>query len=250
VSPSLFSQFSHFIGSTYTSAIFSRLVIPELLKEHTDRVLYMDADILCVGKVDELMSLPMKDTIAYVVPDAPRTMKRRVKALNLSHNSYFNSGVLYMNIAEWRAHKITEATISAMQTGRHDFRFPDQDALNIALDGKATYIATRWNYLYGLIGDLEKDQRAMRDVGDAVFIHFASAVKPWADWCLHDARALFAHYHAMSPWNDIPVDRSPQNYKEMRMHSRFLWKRRQFIESIKWFAHYLRVRKRPSRRLF
>ena len=245
VSPTLFSQFSHYIASTYYSpAIFTRLAIPDILKDYTDKVLYLDADILCVGKIDGLMALPMQGTIAYVVPDAEATTVRRAAALKLSQVKYFNSGVLYMNITEWLANGITEATIQAMLTGGDDFRFPDQDALNIALDGKATYIAKRWNYLYGLIGDLERDYRAMRDVGDAVFIHFAGAVKPWANWCLHDSRLIFSKYHSMSPWADMPMDEFPTNYKEMRMYSRFLWKRKQFGASLRWFGKYLKARPR------
>jgi UDP-glucose:(glucosyl)LPS alpha-1,3-glucosyltransferase len=243
ISPDLFSQFSHFISSTYYSpSIFTRLAIPDVVKEYTDKVLYLDADILCVGKIDELMTLPMEDTVAYVVPDAKVTTQRRVAALNLSEEKYFNSGVLFMNIKQWRAQQITERTIQALLSDRKDLRFPDQDALNIALEGKAIYIDKRWNYLYGLINDLEQDHRAMRDVGDAVFIHFAGSVKPWAEWCLHDSRSLFAKYHAMSPWSDMALDQAPRNYKEMRMHSRFLWKRGQFVESVKWFGHYLRAR--------
>lgn len=243
VSPDLFSQFSHFIASTYYSpAIFTRLAIPDLLKDYTDQVLYLDADILCVGKIDELVALPIHETVAYVVPDADVTTLRRATALKLKEIKYFNSGVLYINIKKWRDLQITEATIHAMLTGGNDFRFPDQDALNMALADHATYLPIRWNYLYGLIGELDRDRRAMRDVGNAVFLHFAGAVKPWADWCLHDSRHLFARYHAMSPWADMPMDTEPQNYKEMRMNARFLWRRKQYLASISWFWKYLMAR--------
>jgi lipopolysaccharide biosynthesis glycosyltransferase len=243
IDPALFDQFSHFIASSYYSpSIFTRLAIPNVVQEYTDKVLYLDADILCVGKIDELMALPMDDVIAYVVSDTKITTARRVAALKMTERKYFNSGVLYMNIKQWQARHITEKTIQALLNDKLAIRFPDQDALNIALEGKATYLPKRWNYLYGLIGDLEHDKRTMRDVGDAVFIHFAGAVKPWADWCLHEARYLFTKYHRTSPWSDIPLDQSPRNYKEMRMHSRFLWKRRQYLESLKWYGRYLRVR--------
>lgn len=240
-----FNQFSHFIASTYYSpAIFTRLAIPEILKDYTDKVLYLDADILCVGKIDKLMAMPIEATVAYVVPDADVTTYRRATALKLKELKYFNSGVLYINIKKWLELEITEATIHAMLTGGDDFRFPDQDALNIALADHATYIAIRWNYLYGLIGELENDRRTMKDVGNAVFLHFAGAVKPWADWSLHDSRKIFAKYHGMSPWADMPLDQQPQNYKEMRMNSRFLWKRRQYLDSISWFWKYLMARPR------
>ncbi len=245
VSPDRFKQFSHFIASTYYSpAIFTRLAIPEILKDYTDKVLYLDADILCVGKIDNLMALPIEDAVAYVVPDADITMLRRATALKLKEIKYFNSGFLYMNVKKWLELNITDATINAMLTGGDDFRFPDQDALNIALADHATYIAIRWNYLYGLIGELENGRHAMKDVGNAVFLHFAGAVKPWADWHQHDSRKIFAKYHSMSPWADMPLDQVPQNYKEMRMNSRFLWNSKQYTESVRWFWKYLLARPR------
>lgn len=245
VSPDRFSQFSHFIASTYYSpAIFTRLAIPEVLKDYTDKVLYLDADILCVGKIDRLMTMPIEQTVAYVVPDAEATTVRRATALKLKQIKYFNSGVLYINIKKWLELDITASTIHALLTGGSDLRFPDQDALNIALADHCTYMAVRWNYLYGLIGDLENDQRAMRDVGNAVFLHFAGAVKPWADWCGHDSRQIFTKYHQMSPWADMPMDAVPQNYKEMRMNSRFLWKRGEYANSVGWFWKYLMARPR------
>ena len=246
VDPKQFSQFAHFIASTYYSpAIFTRLAIPDILKDYTDKVLYLDADILCVGQLDELMHLPMEGKIAYVVADADATTVRRAAALKLSQVKYFNSGVLYMNITEWLAQHMTDATINALLNAGPDFRFPDQDALNVALDGRATYMPKRYNHLYGLIGDLENNRYAMNDVGDAVFIHFAGAVKPWAEWCLHDSRHLFARYHRLSPWADMPMDIAPLNYKEMRMHSRFLFRRGEYRASLIWFLYYLSAR--PSR---
>ncbi len=245
VSPDRFSRFSRFIASTYYSpAIFTRLAIPEILKDYSDRVMYLDADILCVGKIDELMALPIEATVAYVVPDADITMLRRATALKLKEIKYFNSGMLYINVNKWLELDITEATIHALLTGGNDLRFPDQDALNIALADHATYIDIRWNYLYGLIGELENDRRAMKDVGNAVFLHFAGAVKPWSDWSLHDSRKLFSKYHQMSPWADMPMDAEPQNYKEMRMNSRFLWRRGEYLQAVRWFWKYIKARPR------
>ena len=240
-----FAQFSHFLRhSHYSLSIFTRLVIPTVLRGQTDRVLYLDADILCVGVLDELIALDIADDIAVVVPDAPLTLQRRVAALELAHAEYFNGGVLLINIEQWIAHDITRQTLDALMNSKKELRFNDQDALNIVLNGRVRYVSPRWNYLYDLIHDLNRNATAMRPVGRAVLIHFAGAVKPWTDWSNHDARLLFRKYHALSPWADMPLDQLPENSKEMRMHSRFLFRQRQPLESLKWFLRYLQVRSR------
>jgi lipopolysaccharide biosynthesis glycosyltransferase len=186
--------------------------------------------------------MDISDTIAVVVPDAEATTVRRRAELRLRQPGYFNSGVMYLNIDLWMANEITESTIDAIVKDGSKFRFPDQDALNVVLDGRAKFIDKKWNYLYGLVGDLERDRRKMQLAGEAVFIHFAGSVKPWSNWTLHDARDLFVKYHAISAWSDMPLDEGPQNYKEMRMHSRFLLRRGQVVDSLRWYFKYMRTK--------
>jgi lipopolysaccharide biosynthesis glycosyltransferase len=238
-----FRQFSHFLGhSHYSLSIFTRLVIPTVLRGQTDRVLYLDADILCVGKLDEMIAMDISQDIAVVVPDAPVTTARRVKALELPHAEYFNGGVIFINIEKWIAEDITARTLDTLLDSKKELRFNDQDALNIVLNGRARYLSPRWNYLYDLIHDLNVNKSAMRTVGKAVFIHFAGAVKPWTDWSGHDARLLFRKYLLLSPWADMPLDAEPRNTKEMRMHSRFLFRQGKPLQSLKWYIRYLNKR--------
>jgi UDP-glucose:(glucosyl)LPS alpha-1,3-glucosyltransferase len=240
-----FKEFKHFIEFSYYSlSIFSRLIIPTVLRGVTDRVLYLDADILCVGKIDELIEMDISNDIAVVVPDAPVTTSRRCAALNLKHPRYFNGGVLFMNVENWIKNKITEQAMQTLLDEGKKLRFNDQDALNIVLDGRARFIDTKYNFLYDLIYDLDRGNRQMRPVDDAVFIHFAGAVKPWADWSGHDSRAMFIKYHALSPWADMPLDPAPRNSREMRMRSRFLMKRGQIVGGLRWYFKYLKARSR------
>ncbi|PUA20274.1 glycosyltransferase family 8 protein [Glaciimonas sp. PCH181] len=243
IDPAIFQPFAHISQfSYYSPTIFTRLLIPSTLRGITDKVLYLDADILCVGSLAELLPMDFGDSAAIVVPDADETTRRRCAALKLSSQRYFNSGVMYMNVEEWESQEITEKTIHAILQNGKDYRFPDQDALNVVLEGKIQYIDRKWNFLYDLIHDLEKDNRQMRNIGEVVFIHFAGAVKPWNNWCLHGSRDLFAKYHAMSPWADMALDAAPRNYKEMRMFSRFLMKRGKVLDSFKWYMKYLSAR--------
>lgn len=243
INPDVFHEFSDFICSSYYSAsIFTRLLIPALMQGITEKILYLDADILCLGKIDELININISNDIALVVSDAETTIKKRSVALKLSQKKYFNSGVMYMNIALWIKNKITEKTIAAILENGEKFRFPDQDALNLVLDGHVRYTDKKWNFLYGLVGDLENNRTKMLSIGDARLIHFAGSVKPWSDWHLHESKDIFKKYHAMSPWADLPIDVVPQNHKEMRMHSRFLLRRGQRMESFRWYLKYLSAR--------
>lgn len=241
--PAAFSEFERFLGhSHYSLAIFTRLLIPTVLREQCARALYLDADILCVGPLDELIALDIGADIAVVVPDAPVTTRRRVAALGLAHAEYFNSGVMLINLERWIEAGITAQTLETLLHSDKELRFPDQDALNIVLNGRARYISPRWNYLYDLIHDLNLNKTAMRPLGKAALVHFAGAVKPWTDWSGHDARHLFRHHLEQTPWAAMGLDREPRNSKEMRMQSRFLWRQGKPLQSLKWFLRYLRKR--------
>lgn len=240
-----FAPFAGFLGhSHYSLSIFTRLVIPDMLAGSADRVLYLDADILCLGALDELFDIDFDGKLAVVVPDAPITTGRRVAALALPHNEYFNAGVMLINVAPWLAAGATAQAVDTLANSKLDLRFNDQDALNIVLNGRARYVDQRYNTLYDLIHDLQVNRTALRPLNGARLVHFAGSVKPWAAWSKHEAAALFAGYLAQSPWADLPLDAAPKNTKEMRMHSRFLMRQGKPLQSLAWYVRYLQKRRR------
>jgi lipopolysaccharide biosynthesis glycosyltransferase len=237
------APFANLLGhSHYSLSTFARLLMPAELHGQTDRVLYMDADVLCTGKLDELIAMDMSDVTSLVVPDAVITARRRVAALGLPQPQYFNAGIMLINIERWLAEDTLGAALHVLKTSTKDMRFLDQDALNIVLNGKVRYISARWNYLYDLIRDLEMNRTALKDLSGASLVHFAGAVKPWADWTGHDVRHLFRQGLALTPWADMPLDPAPVNTKEMRMQSRFLWSQRKPLQSLRWYVRYMRTR--------
>lgn len=242
-----FGEYAKFASfAQYSAAIFTRLLIPGALQGVTDRVLYLDSDILCVRGIDELMSMDIGDSIVAVIHDnGEATVRRQCADLNLRHQRYFNSGVLYINIESWIAGGITQSTMRTLLTSDRKFVFPDQDALNIVLDGRAKFIDGKWNFQYNLNSCLNAGDFRMDTVGDAAFIHFTGRVKPWHDWSLHEAKALFVKYQSLSPWIGTPLD-TPKNYKEMRLFSQFLARQGHKGRAALWFARYL-VKKFTSR---
>ncbi len=244
VAPETFAEFAEMIAKSYYSlSTFTRLIVPATLKEQTDRVLYLDADMLCVGDLEELMAMDLEDTTALVVDDVgwetANGRDGRYSVLGLKHPRYFNAGMLYINIPVWEKNKVSEAAIRALVSNPEKLSFNDQDALNIVLDGQVRYIPVKWNYIYSMIADLKQGRQSMTPVGDARIIHFAGLVKPWIDWSGHAARELYVRYHALSAWSDLALDPAPLNHKEMRVYARFLIKRGHYACGLYWNARFL-----------
>lgn len=217
----------------FTSAIYNRLVIAERLNNIADRILYLDADIVCLADISELSSLEMGDHIVAAVKDAEHAIARQTKKLNLPEGAYFNSGVIYMDIAKWHKHDISAKALQLISENAAAFSFPDQDALNIALLDKVLFLDRKWNYLY----DMDRDTLP----ADTILLHYAGRSKPWCEWYINPARSHFLQYYCQSPWKDVEFDK-PTNYKHMKAFSQVSWKNGCWGPSIYWYFKYLKAR--------
>jgi UDP-glucose:(glucosyl)LPS alpha-1,3-glucosyltransferase len=242
IDPSVFDEFSTFPRLThYSPAIFTRFLMPAALQKFGDieKFLYLDSDILCIGSLSDLMNINISNAIVALVHDnSIETSRTQCAVLKLQNNGYFNSGVLYINITNWIAYKVTHMVITKMLTSPNKFQFPDQDALNIELDGRGNFIDGKWNYQYNLVDELKKNKISFDVPSNTVFVHFTGRMKPWHDWNPHDSKKLFLHYQSLSTWSDVPLDQ-PKNYKEMHMHAHFLIKDEKIGAGIRWYVKYL-----------
>ncbi len=243
IAPSHFQGFSGFSNfSQYSKAIFTRLLIPKALEKVTNRVLYLDSDIICVGSLRELRQMDLGSSIVAVVSDhAETTARRQCAALDLKHGRYFNSGVLYINIEKWITEDITRLAIEEILNRDEPLAFPDQDALNLVLDGRSTFISEKWNFRYNLEVDVIDPATMPIPPVEGVFLHFTGRVKPWQERSPREAAALFLKYQSLSPWDDRPLD-APGNYKEMRMLARALFKKGNMFGGAAWYSRYLRYK--------
>lgn len=220
--------------------MFIRLLIPAKLQGIAKQVLYLDADILCLGSIAELLSTDIDECVAAVIHDeVETTAKTQISALGLQHGQYFNSGVMYINVDNWIASDIQAATLNILST--QELVFADQDALNIALDGRAKYVDERWNFRCHLVALLSRGDPRLKLAPSCVFVHFTGPVKPWHDWCLHEAKTVFLDYQSLSPWSDVPLD-PPRTARDLKLYSRFLIGQHRIGEGIFWHLKYLGLR--------
>ncbi|MEF0716180.1 glycosyltransferase, partial [Acinetobacter baumannii] len=184
------------VNGHFTTAIYYRLSIASILKDKLENFWYLDADILCVDSIKGMLSININNYVLAAVQD--KCMKPDyIKSIGLnSNNKYFNSGVLFINVKAWNDFQVFEKFNQLIS--KRDYKFPDQDVLNILLENKVNFIDEKFNFF-------------TQEKIHPVLIHFVSSPKPWSVAASHSAKYL--EYYYQSPWKDQPLD-APKNSKE------------------------------------
>lgn len=204
----------------FPTSIYYRLVIPFILNNKINRILYLDADILCEGSINELENINIDKYIVGVIKD--KSIKK-TDILNLGlpeEYEYFNSGVLLINISAWVNNSVSEKALELIT--KEKFEYPDQDALNIILKNDIIYLNEKYNYF-------------SKEKIHSIFTHYVSTPKPWSISALNNE--IYLEYYSQSPWKNIPLI-LPRNHKEMKKYSYKLWKQGKYMKSLKWFIVY------------
>jgi UDP-glucose/galactose:(glucosyl)LPS alpha-1,2-glucosyl/galactosyltransferase len=139
---SIMERISKDKGFAGPPATYFRLFIEELLPAKIMKAIYLDADILVLGDLSELWNLEMSGSLLLAVQDAYARafhlgrMKRvafRESICFDSQSSYFNAGVLVIDLAGWRKEAIGKRALQFMKDYKEKLTFCDQDALNCVL---------------------------------------------------------------------------------------------------------------------
>ncbi len=179
---------------------FFRLVLPELLINYP-KVLYLDADMVVVDDLAGLFQTDVENVYAAVVRDevqrayaengveedylyGHRTIRaywtRHLGLNEKSQDTYFNSGLMILNLEKIRKDGIPSAIPGILRA--RPYVFADQDILNLAFAGNVALLDQRWNLFHVLNPKLtyrkemlEARDRALMCPG---IIHYAWK-KPW-----------------------------------------------------------------------
>ncbi|APC14052.1 lipopolysaccharide 1,2-glucosyltransferase [Providencia rettgeri] len=196
----------------WSSAIYFRLIIISYLAtKGLDKLLYLDADIICKGELSYLGSLEFNEsTYLYAVKDKFRSDKN---SLPMDMSKYFNSGFLYMSIKRMAEYNIPNQVIDLVN--KSDFTHPDQDALNILLNNKVINISENFNFMFSLDWHITKKSDLPKISEQVVFIHFVGLTKPFHEWAKFYSECIyFESARDNSPWKNVPLLK-PEGYKQL-----------------------------------
>lgn len=155
--------------------MYLRLLMPAAVSRRAERLLYLDVDILCMNSLTELWETDLGGAPLGAVLDPMESIRGLPGAPDFMKpdDPYFNSGVMLIDVQEWLRSQITERCCDYISGMREEFRFPDQDALNVAAHQRWLKLDSKWNYL---INFDPQPQPAREDTG---IVHFAGPQKPW-----------------------------------------------------------------------
>jgi lipopolysaccharide biosynthesis glycosyltransferase len=185
----------------FTPAVYGRLVLPDLLADRFGRMLYLDSDVVINGSLLELCDIDLRGQAIAAVPDGagPGFVSWRNRALGRPQDApYFNSGVLLIDLAEWRRQNLGSRAIAFATANPDRVEFVDQDALNWVVGSRWTPLNVKWNF-----HPPDDVSRAMFD--KATIVHYTTAIKPDCEDCIHPARDIYLAYRGETPWAGRPL---------------------------------------------
>ena len=161
-------------GDFFSSAVYYyRAFIPRLFPLY-EKAVYIDSDTILTGDIGELFDMELGETEALAamidpkVTVIPEFRDYVDNAVGVPHGEYVNSGVQLMDLKKMRKMKYLSTMIDLIQKYDADLVAPDQDYLNVILNGHIKFIGEEWN--------AEPREKLPKDVK---LVHFNLFNKPW-----------------------------------------------------------------------
>jgi len=205
--------------SMFSVETFYRLFIPYMLPENVERALWLDADMVVCGNIDDFYDSSfhwLEETACGEISEGARQSAKSgwaagqeallVAAWNdrdrkkfheykerlgedLRSNAYFNSGVVLYNIPAIRRRLAPEEIMEFWHTRQPKLKFLDQDILN-CLFGTETILKDSTIYN----NQAHADEDAKEQLEKARVIHYITYRKPWKLYYEGSGDRIFWNY--------------------------------------------------------
>jgi lipopolysaccharide biosynthesis glycosyltransferase len=188
---------------------YYRLLLPDVLPQELDKVIYLDSDLVVHQDLSKLWDLNVANTSLLAVPElSPASERvsssagiRLYKELELPpEQKFFNSGVMLINLRKWRHEHVSARALIYLDTAAQYLRWHDQEALNVVLAGGWSELDSRWNVTMHAVRSSAETRRYADLIQNPYIVHFNSACKPWQPDFSLGFQDLFYHYLDSTAW--------------------------------------------------
>lgn len=157
---------------------YIRLLIPEIIPH--ERALYLDGDILVRASIRDLLAA---DLGGCPLGGVANNRSEELPPVTVCSDTYLNSGVLLMDLEVMRRDRFLDACEAIYRNRQHEFKWMDQDVINIYAEGRKCILPGRWNWQIRAHSVTNVQWERLLASDEAAIIHFLGPVKPWQQWC-------------------------------------------------------------------
>lgn len=192
-------------GKRISMATYYRCMFSSILPRDVDKVLYLDCDIVVLGDITEYWNTNITNYAVACVEDIGSNEKERYEILKYdSKYSYFNAGVLLINLDYWRKHEVDRQCVLYFSNYPERIRFNDQDLLNAVLHQSKVFVPLKWNmqdgfYRFGINLRVQNWENLKQELLHPVILHYTNK-KPWNYDSMHPLKGEYFKYLNMTPW--------------------------------------------------
>ncbi|MDO5114981.1 MAG: glycosyltransferase family 8 protein [Synergistaceae bacterium] len=181
-----------------------RLLIPDIIDE--EKIIYLDCDIIVNIDIAELWAIDLSSHACASIPDVDSLEYRSGgklkiswqtslswKLLGIKEDSYFNAGVMLMNLKKIReGYHFLDEVSSFYSKFKNCITMADQDCLNHIFRNDCMLIDERYNRIRFDESILDKTMNS---------IWHMAGTKPWETCTRPGVDDLYWHYLAMTPYS-------------------------------------------------
>lgn len=187
----------------YPETIYYRLLAQNYLPPEIEKIIYLDADILCINDLSSLYQLNIEDFLYAAASHSQLTnftnVVNKVRLKMYEAEEYYNSGVLLINVPKARQEIKADELDEFVEKNGSTLLLPDQDILNSLYASKIYSIPDQiYNYdarkslVYEMISSGSWDLDWV--IEHTVFLHFCGRDKPWKKDYRSKFALLYKHY--------------------------------------------------------
>ena len=179
------------IPNTHVSeATYYRLFIENYLPKTLDRLVYLDADIVCLKNPIPYLNQELEklEKSQHLVAARTEVLRREVDKRYVNNSDtpwvrlsvseeYFNAGIMLINFKKWIEEGYTSKLLNKLKELNSKIIMWDQDVLNAVINGDYSKLSIFFNFKDNDL-DSRKDKNTY-NFEDIIFYHFAGSGKPW-----------------------------------------------------------------------
>ena len=225
-----------FVSGPISRTAYFRLDIPDIVPADVDRVIYLDCDLLVLDDIRLLWQTDLAGNPLGAAED-PGILTSAGKKRNKTEtfgwkeaDSYFNSGVLVLDVAQWRACDYAKQLRDLL--AKNQYRHHDQDALNELFEGNWAPLPLRWNVIppvfhlgWSVLKDTRARRLALEALRDPAIVHYAGGYKPWEYGRTPGFNEKYYEYLHLSAFRDAVMPQPGKNKNHSWSHeaARLRW---------------------------